>query len=110
MVNLGCACVLGGTAGSCVTLLKQSPTLRACGRAGRMRGGLGAPAGARALTAAWWFTENRAPAENRTPAGHGDQNVNAALGQEHGNPEQGQGGRYLGARCCSCQCAAQECC
>lgn len=92
-----------------MTLLKQSPTLRAGGRAGRMRGGLGAVAGARALTAAQWFAGNRTPAENRTPAGHSDQKVNAALGHKHGNPEQGQGGRYLGARCCSCQCAAQEC-
>lgn len=80
-----------------MTHLKQSPILRACGRVGRMCGGLGAAAGARALTAPRWFTENR------TPAGQGEQKVNAALGHKHSNPEQGQGGRYLGARCCSCQ-------
>lgn len=43
--------LLGETARSCVTLLKQSPTLRAGGRVGRTCGGLGAAAGARALTA-----------------------------------------------------------
>lgn len=85
-----------------MTLLKQSPTLRAAGRVGRVCAALGAAAlgaaalGARALTAA--------PQLGRVTR------VNAALGHKHSSPEQGQGGRYLGARCCSCQCAAQECC
>lgn len=75
-----------------MTLLKQSPTLRAAGRVGRVCAALGA----RALTAA--------PQLGRVTR------VNAALGHKHSSPEQGQGGHYLGARCCSCQCAAQECC
>lgn len=80
-----------------MTLLEQSPTLRAAGRVGRMCAGLGAAAlGARALTAA--------PQLGRVTR------VNAALGHKHSNREQGQGERYLGARCCSRQCAAQECC
>lgn len=83
-----------------MTLVKQSRTLRAAGRVGSVCGGLGAGA----LTAAQWFTANR------TLAGHSGQKVNAALGHKHGNPEQGQGGHYLGARCCSRQPAAQECC